>query len=169
MGSGVDLKLVEGPSHDQAPRAEEKGNHAKDGWEQTPKQALSIPRHRMGDRFAILTTVRIARAEAIVGECMFANFASPRSITVTHVRSRRTKRRAQDKSRAKGLTTDNRRSTNSGLTWETWHDGGKDSPTVHVLYLFAGVERRADVRHFLEELAKRDGYTLGFTAGHPSQ
>jgi hypothetical protein len=111
MGSGVDLKLVEGPSHDQAPRAEEKGNHAKDGWEQTPKQALSIPRHRMGDRFAILTTVRIARAEAIVGECMFANFASPRSITVTRVRSRRTKRRAQDKSRAKGLTTDNRRST----------------------------------------------------------
>ena len=31
---------------------------------------------------------------------------------------------------------------------------------MHVLYLFAGVERRADVRHYLEELAKRDGYTL---------
>ena len=31
---------------------------------------------------------------------------------------------------------------------------------MHVLYLFAGVERKADVRHYLQELAKRDNVTL---------
>ena len=31
---------------------------------------------------------------------------------------------------------------------------------MHVLYLFAGVERKADVQHYLIELAKRDNVSL---------
>ena len=31
---------------------------------------------------------------------------------------------------------------------------------MHVLYLFAGVERKADVRHYLEQLARRDNVRL---------
>ena len=46
------------------------------------------------------------------------------------------------------------------LTWEVWHEADKPSRTVHVLYLFAGVERKADVQHYLQELAKRDNICL---------
>ena len=49
---------------------------------------------------------------------------------------------------------------NTSLTWEVWHEGDKHSPTVHVLYLFAGVERKADVQHYLVEWAKRDNVCL---------
>ena len=49
----------------------EKENHAKDDWEQTPKQALSTPQHRMGVRFAILTAARSRGNCGRVHVCQF--------------------------------------------------------------------------------------------------
>ena len=89
---------------------------------------------------------------------MCVNSAFPRSTTVMRALSRRIRTQVLQQALARRPPTE--KTAETGLTWEVWHEGDEHSPVVHVLYLFAGVECKAEVRHYLTELAKRDNFCL---------
>ena len=135
-------------------------NPAREDWGLTPRQALFTPQRRMDGRSATLTIVRTALAEAIAGECMSVSFAFLQNIIVTHAHSRRVRKQTLGRMQANRPHTDNRRRP---VTVSPGKLGTKVAKIFLQCMCYISLRVSSDVQmfgHYLEELAKKDGYTL---------
>lgn len=106
MASGEAMRLQTTTSKDQDPKAAERVSLGRDAWAQIRGLDLFIPQHRMEDRCATASTVRLTPAVEIVDGFMCVSSVCRQSTIAMHAHNKRARILEVQQARARRPITD---------------------------------------------------------------